>query len=143
MSVITFAADSTSLILNGQAITDFVAGDIITLAPANPATAHINGTNGGVNINERSDKAVYDLTIRAQRFTPSDVFLNNALRQSPPVVFSGSVKEDYTRDGTAGVESWLLENGSFTTQPTSTKNDQDGNALMEYVIHFRTASRNL
>jgi hypothetical protein len=143
MAQITLAADSTTLVLNGTAITDLVAGDVLTLAPANPSTAHVNSTNGGVNIQERSDRGVYDLTVRVQRFSESDVFLNNANRQSPPVVFSGSVKENYTRDGTEGVESWIMENGSITTQPTSTKNDQDGNALSEYVIRFRNTARNL
>lgn len=143
MAVVTVSADSTTLVLNGTSINDFVAGDILTLAPVNPATAHVNSTNGGVNINERSDRGVYDLTIRVQRYSESDVFLNNALRQSPPTVFNGSLKEDYNRNGTDGVESWILENGSITTQPTSTKNDQDGNALQEYVLRFRSCSRNI
>jgi len=143
MAVVTVSADSTSLVLNGTAVNDFIAGDILTLAPVNPATAHINGSGGGVNINERSDRGVYDLTVRVQRYSASDVFLNNSLRQSPPTVFNGSLKEDYNRDGTDGVESWILENGSITTQPTATKNDQDGNALSEYVLRFRNASRNI
>lgn len=143
MAVINVAADSTTLVLNGRAITDFVAGDVLTLTPANPATAHVNSSNGGVSINERSDRGVYDLTVRVQRLSADDSFLNNALRQSPPTVFNGSMKENYNRDGTDGVESWILENGSITTQPTITKNDQDGNALSEYVIRFRDASRNL
>ncbi len=143
MPAITLAADSTTLILNGEPITDFIAGDIMTLTPVNPSTSHVNGNNGSVNINERSDKGVYDLLINVQRFSGSDVFLNNADRQSPPTVFNGSIKEDFTRDGTAGVESFILENGSFTTRSTVTKNDQDGNALMAYSIRFRTATRNV
>ena len=143
MATITLAADSTTLILNVTAITDFMSGDVLTLTPVNPSTSHVNGNNGSVNINERSDKGVYDLLINVQRFSESDVFLNNADRQSPPTVFNGSVKEDFTRDGTAGVESFILENGSFTTRSTVTKNDQDGNALMSYSIRFRTATRNV
>ncbi len=143
MATITLAADSTTLILNVTAITDFMSGDVLTLTPVNPSTSHVNGNNGSVNINERSDKGVYDLLINVQRFSESDVFLNNADRQSPPTVFNGSVKEDFTRDGTAGVESFILENGSFTTRSTVTKNDQDGNALMAYSIRFRTATRNV
>lgn len=143
MAVITLAADSTTLVLNGTPITDLVNGDTITLEAVNPATSQVTSTNGGTNINERSDRGVHNLTVRVQRFSESDVFLNNAKRQSPPTVMRGTMKEAFTRDGTAGVESWLLENGSFTTQPTSTKNDQDGNALSEYVIQFRDASRNL
>lgn len=143
MAVISLAADSTTLILNGTAITDLVEGDTITLAPVNPATSHVNAIGGGVNINERSDRGVYDVTVRVQRFSQSDVFMNNLVRQSPPVVINGSAKENYTRDGTDGVESWILENGSVTTQPTGTKNTTDGNALSEYVMRFRNCSRNL
>jgi hypothetical protein len=143
MSLITLAADSTTLILNGEIIDDLGEGDNIILAPVNPATSRVNGIGGSVNINERSDKGVYDLTVRVQRFSSSDVYLNNMLRQSPPVLVTGSAKESFNRDGTDGVESWILEGGSITTQPTKTANSTDGNALMEYVIQFRTASRNL
>jgi hypothetical protein len=142
-SAITLAADSTTLILNGTAITDLVEGDTITLAPVNPATSHVNAIGGGVSINERSDRGVYDVTIRVQRFSGSDSFMNNLLRQSPPVLINGSAKENFIRDGIGGVESWVLENGSITTQPTGTKNSTDGNALSEYVVRFRNCSRNL
>jgi len=139
MATISVGADSTTLILNGVAITDLVTGDIITLAPVNPSTAQINSTNGGVNINQRSDRSVYDLTIRVQRLSASDTFLNTSLRSEPATVFAGSLKESFVRDGVDGVESWLLEGGSITTQPTKTVNDEDGNALSEYVIRFRNA----
>lgn len=143
MAVITLPADATTLVLNGTAITDLVEGDNLTLAPVNPATSHVNSTNGGVNIQGRGDAGVYDLTVRVQRLSDSDTFMNDALRQAPPTVFNGSMKTDFTRDGIDAVESWILENGSITTQPTITVNDQDGNALAEYVLRFRQASRNL
>lgn len=143
MAIISVSADATTLILNGTAISDLVSGDIITLVPANPVSSHINSANGGVNINERIDRDVYDLTVKVQRLSGSDTFLNNALRQSPPTVFNGSLKENFTRDGTDSVETWLLESGSCTTQPTKTINNEDGNALSEYTIRFRSATRNL
>jgi len=143
MAGIALAVDSTTVVLNGTAILDLVEGDYIVITPANPATSHINSMNGGVNVNERSDRGVHDLTLRVQRFSESDAFMNNLLRQSPPVLVNGSVKESFSRDGTGGVESWILENGSVTTQPTSTKSSTDGNALQEYVIRFRNGSRNL
>jgi len=58
-------------------------------------------------------------------------------------VFDGSLKESYTSNGSTGIESWLMEAGSLTTQPTQTKNNQDGDAMMEYTIRFRTAKRSL
>ena len=143
MAGIALAVDSSTVVLNGTAIVDLIEGDYVVITPANPATSHVNSINGGVNINERSDRGVHDLTLRVQRFSESDVFMNNLARQSPPVVINGSAKENYTRDGVAGVESWIMENGSVTTQPTATKSSTDGNALQEYVIRFRNASRNL
>jgi len=143
MAVISLAADATTLIINGTAITDLAEGDTITLAPVNPATGRNNAIGGGVNINERSDKGVMDVTVRVQKYSESDVFLNNLMRQSPPAVLSGSAKTAYNRDGQDSEESYLLENGSFTTQPTNTNNSTDGNAMMEYVAQFRVASRNL
>lgn len=143
MSIITLAADATTLILNGTAIVDVPAGDTITIAPVNPATSRNNAIGGGVNINERTDGGVHDLTVRVQKYSASDVFLNNLLRQSPPAVITGSAKTAYNRDGQDGEQSWLLEGGSFTTRPTDTDNNTDGNAVMEYMIQFRNASRNL
>ena len=143
MAIVTLSADAATLIINGTAITDMVSGDIITLVPVNPATAHINSANGGVSIFERIDRDVYDLTCRVQRLSGSDMFLNATLRQNPLVVLNGSLKENFTRDNIDGVESWILESGSFTTQPTKTVNTEDGNALSEYTMRFRRATRNL
>lgn len=143
MAVITLAADATTLVLNGRAIVDLAEGDTMTLTPANPATSHVNSIGGGVSINERSDRGVYDLTVRVQKLSADDAFLNNLLRQSPPALINGSAKTAYNREGTDSEQSWLLENGSITTQPTDTKSSTDGNAVMEYVIRFRDASRNL
>lgn len=81
--------------------------------------------------------------MRIQRFSDDDVFLNSALNQRIPVLFSGSIKEDFQRDGQDFKESWSLENGSFTTKPTVTKNDTDGNGVMEYTLRFRRAQRSL
>ena len=143
MAGIALAVDSTTVVINGTALLDLVEGDYVIITPVNPATSHVNSTNGGVNINERSDRGVHDVLLRVQRFSQTDVFMNNLLRQSPPVLVNGSAKENFMRDGVAGVESWIMENGSVTTQPTSTKNSTDGNALQEYTIRFRLASRNL
>jgi len=143
MAVLAFATDSTSLILNGTAITDFIEGDFVELNPVNPLTSHVNASAGGVNINKRVDSGVHDLIVRVQRYSAGDVFLNSAMNQESPVVFNGSVKEDFIRDGVAGAESYILENGSLTTRPGNVKNNQDGNAVMEYTIQFRNATRNV
>jgi len=143
MAVITMQADSTSVVLNGFAITDFGEGDVVELNPANPLTSQVNGANGSVNINGRNDSGVHDLVLRVQKHSGSDVFLNSAKNQVPITVFNGSVKEDFTRDGQAAAETYTLENGSITAQPANVKNNTDGNALMEYTIRFRNAFRSL
>jgi len=132
MAAIVTSTETTTLVLNGTAINDYINGDIITLIPANPVSSHINGSNGSVNINQRSDRDVYDLTIRVMRMSDSDSFLNNIMRSSP-----------ITKDSIDNVESWILENGSIITQPTITLNNEDGNGLSEYVIRFRKATRNI
>lgn len=134
MAVITFKADSTTLILNGQVISDFINGDIIELSPVNPETVRTYGANRSVNIQQRADKDVYTLKFRVLRNSDSDIFLNNQLNSDKPVVFNGSLKEIFIKDGTEYVESFEIEAGSFTDKPTYTKNNQDGNAEVEYTI---------
>lgn len=143
MAVIQIAAETATLVLNGTAITNVVEGDYIQLNPANALTSHVNSSAGGVNISKRVDGNVHDLVVRVQKYSQSDVFLNSAINQEVPVVFNGSLKEDFIRDGDAGSESYILENGSITTRPGNTKNNQDGNAVMEYTIRFRNVSRNI
>lgn len=143
MATIQLATDSTSLILNGTAIVDLAEGDYLELNPVNDLTSHINSSNGGVNINKRIDGNVHDLVVSVQKFSGSDVFLNSAMNQEKPVIFNGSAREDFTRDGVEGSESYILENGSLTTRPSNVKNNQDGNGAMEYTIRFRNVSRNI
>ena len=141
--IISVQADSTTLVLNGRAISDFQDGDILELTPVNPLTEHVNGSGGSVSINKRSDGGVHDLTIRVLKFSDSDIFLNNQINQDVPVVINGSMKENFVKDGIDGAESWLLESGSITDRPTTMKNNQAGNSLMEYKIKFRNCSRAL
>jgi hypothetical protein len=134
MAVITFKSDSTTLILNGQAITDFIDGDIIELSPVNPETTRTYGANRAVNIQQRADKDVYTLKFRVIRNSDSDIWLNTQLNAEKPVVFDGSIKEIYYKDGQEFVEAFEIEAGSFTDKPTYTKNNTDGNNVVEYTI---------
>lgn len=143
MPTIILHADSTSLILNGVPYPDFAAGDFLELSMPNALTSRVNAANGGVNVGQRVDANIGVLTFRVQKYSSSDINLNNARNQASPVIFNGSIKEDFSRDGTNTVESIVLENGTITTQPTNTKNNTDGNGLMEYMIEFRNVVRNL
>lgn len=140
MAIITVPADSSTLTLNGRVIQAYEAGDVYTLTPANPSTAHTNSSDGGVTIHERVDRGVHDLTVRVQKFSDDDIFLNG-LRNAPAEVIDGSLKEVFSKDGAEGVDTHELATGSVTTQPTPVKSDTDGNSLMEYVIRFRNVVR--
>jgi hypothetical protein len=140
MSTIVYSTNSVSLTLNGRVLNDLIAGDTMELAPVNPATARVNSASG-VSISGRSDASVHTLTVRVQKNSQDDIFLNSARNGNEPTILEGSLKENFKRDGTDGVDSWSLEAGSVTTQPTSVKNNQDGNAVHEYQIEFRFCTR--
>jgi len=143
MAVISLDATSTTFILNGTPITEFSEGDYITIAPVNPLTSRVNSANNGVNINKRIDGNVYDVTFRVQKYSSDDVFMTSQINNITPVTFEASAKEAFIRDGADFSESWSFKGGSITTLPTQTKNNQDGNAMMEYVIQFRDGKRNI
>ena len=87
------------------------------------------------------DGDVHDVTLNVIKFSKSDIYLNNAKNADVPVIFSGSIKETFIKNGVEGIENWILENGSLTDSPTNTKNNQDGNATLEYKLRFRRATR--
>jgi len=143
MSRITISMDSGSLILNDYTFKSFAEGDYLTITPVNAHTSRVNSAAGGVTIGERMDKDVYDLTFSIQKYSEDDIFMVGLINTEGVALIEGSAKESYTSDGSAGIESWNLDGGSITTLPTQTRNNQDGNALMEYTIQFRTAKRSL
>lgn len=142
-NVITVATDTTTLVLNGRSLTSFLAGDIMTITPESEKTSQVNGSNGGVAISARADADVHTLLVRLLRYSEDDAFMNSLMDTPTPTVFQGSLKQDFTRDGRVGKESWTFQNGSITVAPTMTYNDVDGNAGTEYTIKFRSAKRNL
>ncbi|HEN3329021.1 TPA: hypothetical protein U5D49_004022 [Yersinia enterocolitica] len=143
MSQIVISADTATVVMNGRIITDIAAGDYITLTPTNPLTSRANSAQNGVTISKRVDAGVTVMVVRVQKFSNDDVWLNQQINTYIPVVFNGSVKESFVRDGAALKETYDLQVGSITTQPTQTKNNQDANALMEYTIEFRNIRRNV
>ncbi|CNF53109.1 hypothetical protein [Yersinia frederiksenii] len=143
MSQIVISADTATVVMNGRIITDIATGDYITLTPTNPLTSRANSAQNGVTISKRVDAGVTVMVVRVQKFSNDDVWLNQQINTDIPVVFNGSVKESFVRDGAALKETYDLQVGSITTQPTQTKNNQDVNALMEYTIEFRNIRRNV
>jgi hypothetical protein len=137
-----FNTESTTLTLNGTVVSDFVSGDNITLTPEFARTSQIDGSTG-TNINDHAQGDKYILLINIRRGTASDVYLNSINNTKPTVILLGSLKEQYTNEaGDTNTESFSLSSGSITTQPTHTRNDQDGNGLVAYSIRC-TAIRNI
>ena len=134
MAVSRFLTNSTTLVLNGELIKDFINGDVIELAFVNPLTSRVYGANRAVNITQRSDADVATLTVRVQRYSDNDVFFSEVINSENIVVLEGSLKEVYIKDGSESVESYEILSGSITTQPSYTKNNQEATATVEYVI---------
>ena len=141
MAKIVLSSDG-SLILNGTAINDLIAGDAIILAPKNPHSSRANSQESGVTIAKRSDAHVHDMTVKVQKNSDSDIFLNS-LRNGEVTLIEGSYKQGFTKDGSEGQESWQLQGGSITTQPSDTKNSNEVDAVAEYMIEFRSAIKNI
>lgn len=140
MASAQLANDATTISWNGRNYNDLMEGDFVVITPVNPATSHTRSRQG-VNIQERSDKDVYDVVIRVQKYSDDELELNRIKDASPPEVLNGTIKENYVKDGEERVTTWRTEQGSITTQPTDTRNDLDGNSMMEYTIRFNRARR--
>ena len=139
---------SSTLILNGQLIKDLIAGDSLELAFLNDDTAHIESTDGGVTISKRIDANVGTLTVRVQRNSEGDVFLNNAINSIEVTVIEGALTQTYkTISGEGiqilGVSTYRMTTGTVIGKPTVTINNQDGNDTMEYLIRFRNIVRSI
>jgi len=140
-NVLSFSTENTSLVLNGYGFSNYQDGDIIEAAWANPVTTQVRGRKD-VNIMKRSDSGVMDLTVRLMRFSNDDVYLNSKKNQELPVIFEGSLTENFiSNDGVESVSSYNLGAGSLTDQPTEVINNTDGNFLMEYKLRFNDCIR--
>ena len=143
MAEIVINSSTATIVLNGRIITDIVTGDYVTLTPSNPLTSRANSAQNGVTISKRVDAGVHVMVMRVQKFSNDDIWLNGLSNSEIPTVINGSIKESFIRDGASLKETYDLQVGSLTTQPTQTKNNQDVNALMEYTIEFRNIRRNV
>lgn len=139
--VINFLTASSTLILNGEAILDFIEGDYITLSFPNPVSNRSNGEGNSVTVSKRVDSDVAILAVSVKKLSAADRFLNSKRFLEIIEVFQGSIKENYSADGVEGVESYLLENGTFTDQGDDTRNNQERGDVMVYTIEFRRVSR--
>ena len=93
MAVSRFLTNSTTLVLNGELIKDFINGDVIELAFVNPKTSRTYGANGAVNVTERSDSKVATLKVNLMRYSDNDIWMTEMMNIGSTVIFDGSLKE--------------------------------------------------
>jgi hypothetical protein len=143
MAAITLDTANSTLTLNGRTIEDSPEGDVFTVAYQNDVSAQTQGTNGGVVVKERADKNAALLTVRVLRDSADDAYMTNLINQPDIEVLNGSLKTNFTRNGTDGVETYTLSNGTIQTRGDHTINNTDGEEVSEYGILFGSAIRSL
>jgi hypothetical protein len=141
MANILYDSANTTVTLNGRVFVDLANGDAVKIAFPNEVSSKTMGINKSSVIKQRMDKDSADVTIRVLKASTDDVFLNNALNQPSPTIFGGSIKTNFSRDGVDGVDSYALENGTIMKRPEDTRNNVDGEEIMEYSIAFVSAVR--
>lgn len=141
MAIITYATDSATLALNGRIITGFAISDIIEVNPLNDQTSRVNSADG-VSITKRADAGVTDLVVRVQEKSDDDFWFNSLTAGDAPIVIVGSLRENFSKDGVNGVDTWQFEGGSLVGKaPKIVNNNEDTQKVMEYRIQFRNATR--
>jgi len=135
MSVMTVSPKDATLTLNGRVIEDVPEGDMFTVAYGNDITSQTQGISGGKVIKERNDKDDGLLTVRVLKYSADDAYLTNQINNANgAVVFEGSLKVPYTRDGTDGTETHSIAGGSLVNRGDNVVNNTDGEDVVEYTI---------
>lgn len=139
-SIITLDTAEGTLTLNGRVFTDFPEGDAVSISFPNERTSQTQGTDGNTVAKKRTDADNGLLTINLLRNSADDAFLQNTLNGGL-VVFNGSYKRNFTRDGIDGVESYSLDNGTMLSTGDQTYSNTDGEEISSFTINFATALR--
>lgn len=142
MAEINLPADSTTIVFNGVNFVDFPDGDTVTITFPNQNTSHTRSLRG-VNIQQRSDRDVAEITLRVPKYSDEDETLTSWINSKPAVIIAGSIKENYTKDGEDRVATYRIEGASIQQQAVDTRNSTDGNNLMEYTIRANSCVRSL
>lgn len=141
MANILYDAANTTVTLNGKVFTDLAQGDAVKIEFPNDKSSKTKGINKSSVIKKRMDGDEAKVTIKVLKASSDDVFLNTMLNQDGLIIINGSIKTNFTRDNTSGIDSYALENGTIVGHPADTKNNVDGEEVMEYVINFVSALR--
>jgi hypothetical protein len=143
MAYIGYDLGSTTLILDGRVISDFVTGTMIQMTFPNPDTSRFNGANGGLVVGKREDATICDIEFHLYRGSEDDVWLSTILSRREVNIFNGSLSVSYKLDGKAKTETFTLKGGSITDQPQFTFSNTDGNPELVYKIQFREHTRDI
>ena len=125
----------------GYPFKDFIVGDYIIIAPVNPFTSKVDSANKGASVQKRVDSKVRNLTINVQKLSNDDKFLNGVMNSQTTQILEGSLKSKFMINGSSRIENYILEIGTIIDTPTDTRNNQEVNATMSYVIEFRNTDR--
>lgn len=142
MAAIFYPNSEATVLLNGYLCQNLAAGDNVSIAPSNAQTARTNSADGGISAANRTDAGVTVVTYTVQRNSKDDKYLNDLMVASDQFL-NGSVQRQFKRDGSTFTEFFELQNGTFTTKPTFTYNNQDGSETAIYTVEFREGVRSL
>lgn len=141
MANILYDSANTTVTINGRVFTDLAQGDAVKIEFPNEKSSKTKGINKSSVIKKRMDGDEANVTIMVLKASTDDVYLNSILNQDDLVVLNGSVKTNFTRDGVDGVDSYSLQNGTVVSHPSDTKNNVDGDEIVEYILNFVAAIR--
>lgn len=142
MSAILYPNSEATVLLDGYLCQHLAAGDNISITPSNAQTARTNSQKSGVSASTRVDAGVTVVAYTVQRNSPDDKKFNDLLNGDLKFL-NGSVQRQYKRDGGSFTEFFELQNGTVTTKPTFTYNNQDGSETAIYTVEFREGVRSI
>ena len=143
MTTITLLNDTASHVINGAPVRDVAEGDYLTITFPNSRTARVNGGNNSVTIAKNSVGNVAVVKFKVTRGGEDDARFSSAQEQAGATVFNATIRRDYLRDGVEAVESFIMENGSFTDAPEFKENNTVPEGMVEYTIEYRNCIRAL
>lgn len=143
MAIIGYDTDSSTLIINGRTIDDFIAGTFISISKPNPDTSRVNGAKGSLSVAKRTDRDVTNVEIHILKGSDSDKYLNPLATSEAVNIVDGSVVSRFSKNGSYRNERWTLSGGTVTTQPTFDHNNTDHAAEATYQLEFRKGVRDL
>ncbi|MFS1538008.1 MAG: hypothetical protein ACL7BU_04230 [Candidatus Phlomobacter fragariae] len=141
MAQYAYDVSSTTLILNGHVISNFVIGTYINITKPNANTNRVIGAGSSVVIAKREDADVGDMEVHILRGSDDDIWLSNLAECNETVIFNGSIVTLYKVDGKSKTESLSLTGKSLLELPALEYSNTERNADLTYKFSFRQVLR--